>query len=149
MSSVATLEAATALFEGTFERDSLVWTFGKLAERILEQLFQAPCFRERYARWLLEKEPAVDADGGEQGLVVLNLELRADGRLSVIARPTRGEFVVVVNHPGFHAVIAAAYGLVSEPARQDGVCVAHFEGEVSLATRWALGLDAWLERQRR
>jgi hypothetical protein len=135
--------------EGTFERDSLVWSFGKLAESLIDLLFRAPCTRARYARWQAEDVVALGPEGAEQGLLMIDLSLEADGTLKVIARPSPGEFVIVASHTSFHAVMATAYGLVSEPQQQDGVCLAHFEGDPGVASRWALGLHAWLARQSR
>jgi hypothetical protein len=57
--------------------------------------------------------------------------------------------VIVASHMSFHAVMATAYGLASESQQQDGVCLAHFEGDPGVASRWALGLHAWMARQSR
>jgi hypothetical protein len=73
--------------EGTFERDSLIWSFGKLAEGLIDLLFQAPCSRARYARWLAEDVVELGAEGAEQGLLMIELALEADGILKVIPRP--------------------------------------------------------------
>jgi hypothetical protein len=75
------------------------------------------------------------------------MELGDDGQFSVVARPNRGEFVLIAHHDEFHVIMATSYGLLTPREEQDGVCLAHFEGNPTLAVRWALGLYELLERR--
>ncbi len=134
-------------WQSTFERDSVTWTFAKLAERAIQHLFKEPVARARYARWLLEEAPAVRSSAPDDGLLLTRMELGDDGQFSVVARPNRGEFVLIAHHDEFHVIMATSYALLTPREEQDGVCLAHFEGNPTLAVRWALGLYEVLERR--
>jgi hypothetical protein len=147
-SSGPLLPAATTAAPATFQRDSLVWAFGKLAERAVRHFLRDTVARARYARWLAEEaDRCVDATGLEQGLLLVGLELGSDGCVRLEARPTRGQFLLIVQHARFQAVVALSH-LSLRPRQQcDGICLADFEGDLELATRWALGLVTWLSKR--
>ena len=133
---------------GSFERDTLTWAFAKLAEHTLDELFQQPGQRSRYSRWLTEEAPLLVAAGAaEQGLMLVELELGLDGRLSVLARPSPGEFVLTAAHRSFNLVLASAYEALAQNPEQEYVCVAHFDGDAELAARWAASLRHWLDNR--
>ena len=75
------------------------------------------------------------------------VRLEADGTLKLIARPSRGQFLLVIEHQQFEGVVAIAHGSSSASRQPDGVCLACFEGDAALAARWALGASAWLARR--
>jgi hypothetical protein len=139
--------AASSSWQSTFERDSVTWTFAKLAERTLKHLFRDASSRALYLRWLLEEAPGLRSSAPDDGLMLTQLELGDDGELSLVARPERGEFVLIVHHDEFHVLMATSYGVLTASEQQDGVCLAHFEGNPTLAVRWALGLHEVLERK--
>lgn len=135
---------------GTFERDSLVWSLGRLAERVIRFFLRQPGASARYARWLEQDAPrAADASGLEDGMLATSLELGDDGLLKLLARPTKGQFLLVIEHARFETVVAIAHGSLRSDRQPDGVCLAHFEGDPALAARWALGASAWLARRSR
>jgi hypothetical protein len=141
--SAKTTPAAPA----TFQRDSLVWAFGKLAERAVRHFLRDANARARHARWLAE-DPAQRADtSGLEGLLLVGVELGTQGCLRLEARPARGQFLMVVQHSGFHAVVALSHPGRSARQQCDGICLADFEGDAALATRWALGLNTWLSKR--
>lgn len=134
---------------GSFERDSVTWSFAKLAERVIRAQLRPPAARARYVRWITREAPALaGTERAEQGLVLSELDLDGDGALTLIARPTRGQFVLVVRHERFEVVMATTYGVVMPRRQQDGVCLAHFEGDAALSVRWALALHESLGRGR-
>src|SRR5262245_27473691 len=107
------LESAAASLapSGTFERDSLVWSLGRLAERMIRAFLRQPGACARYARWLAEDAPRLtDASGLENGLLATAVSLGDDGMLKLIARPSRGQFLLVVEHDRFESVVAIAHG---------------------------------------
>ena len=130
----------------SFQRDSLVWAFGKLAERAVRHFLRDASARARYARWLSE-EHGEDAAGLEQSLLLVGLELGTDGCVRLEARPTRGQFLLLAQHPRFHAVVALSHLALSARQQCDGICLADFEGDAERATRWALGLNTWLSKR--
>jgi hypothetical protein len=141
--SVATTAASTS-----FQRDSLVWAFGKLAERAVRHFLRDATARARYASWLADEAPQrVDPSGLEQGLLLVGLELGADGCVRLEARPARGQFLLIVQHARFQAVVALSHLSLKSRQQCDGICLADFEGDVELATRWALGLVTWLRKR--
>ena len=111
--------------------------------------------RARYARWLSEgatpEEAAAGDEAGspglEQGLLLVGLELGTDGCVRLEARPTRGQFLLLAQHPRFHAIVAISHQALSPKHQCDGICLADFEGDVEQATRWALGLNTWLSKR--
>jgi hypothetical protein len=133
---------------GTFDGDSLVWSLGRLAERIVRHFLRQPGDCARYARWLSEEAPRLAASAGlENGLLATAVSLGDDGALKLLARPTRGQFLLVIEHRSFEAVMAIAHGSLRPSRQPEGVCLAHFEGDAALAARWALGAGAWLSRR--
>lgn len=135
-----------------------MWAFGKLAERALRRFLRDPEARARYARWLSDDAPAhgsfagsftgLDAAPGiEQGLLLVGLELGAEGCVRLEARPARGQFLLLAQHPRFHAVVALSHQALSARQPCDGICLADFEGDMDQATRWALGLNTWLGKR--
>lgn len=133
---------------GTFERDSLVWALGRLAERMLRAFLRQPGACARYARWLADEAPRLtDASGLESGLLATAVSLGEDGTVKLVARPSRGQFLLVIEHERFESVVAIAHGSLSPSRQPDGVCVAFFEGDVALAARWALSASGWLGRR--
>jgi hypothetical protein len=140
--------AANSTAPATFQRDSLVWAFGKLAERAVRHFLRDATARARYASWLAE-DPAqrVDSSGLELGLLLVGLELGSDGCVRLEARPARGQFLLIVQHARFQAVVALSHQSLSARRQCDGICLADFEGDVELATRWALGLVTWLSKR--
>src|SRR5262245_12723470 len=118
--------AASVALAGTFERDSLVWSLGRLAERMIRSFLRQPGACARYARWLAEDAPRLtDASGLENGLLATAVSLGEDGTLKLIARPNRGQFLLVIEHGRFESVVAIAHGSLSPSRQPDGVCVAH------------------------
>jgi hypothetical protein len=141
-------DTTTDAYSGSFGRDTLTWAFARLAERTLDHLFSQPSSRARYARWLLEEAPQLALSAGpEQGLFLTDFELGEDGHYSLVARPPKGEFILVAQHRQFHVVMASYYGVFTPTPEQECVCIAHFEGNPQLAARWATGLRHWLDRQ--
>lgn len=139
---------APAAAPGTFQRDSLVWAFGKLAERAVRHFLRDATARARYARWLAdEAAERVDASGLEQSLLLIGLELGSDGCVRLEARPARGQFLLIAQHARFQAVVALSHLSLSPRQQCDGICLADFEGDVELGTRWALGLNTWLSKR--
>jgi len=135
---------------GTFERDSLVWSLGRLAERMIRSFLRQPGACARYARWLAEDAPwLTDTSALENGLLAAAVSLGEGGTVKLIARPSRGQFLLVIEHPRFESVVAIAHGSLSPSRQPDGVCVAFFEGDAAVAARWALGASAWLGRRSR
>jgi hypothetical protein len=133
----------------SFERDTRTWAFAKLSECVLDDLFRQAGEQARYARWLSEEAPLlIEGAGPAQGLLLIDLELGADGRLSVIARPCDGEFILTVRHQHFNVVLASSYGALAAQPEQECICVAHFEGDSALAARWASGLRHSLLQRR-
>lgn len=130
-----------------------MWAFGKLAERAVRHFLRDASARARYARWLADDALADDAAPAaatpriEQGLLLVGLELGSEGCLRLEARPARGQFLLLVQHPQFHAVVALSHQALSARQQCDGICLADFEGDVEQATRWALGLDTWLSKR--
>ena len=138
---------AVAAESSSFERDTVTWTFAKLAECVLDQLFEQAGERDRYALWLRREAPLLaESASPEQGLLLVDLDLGSDGQLSVMARPCEGEFVLTVQHLRFNVVLASAYAALAPEPEQECVCVAHFDGDAPLAARWASGLRHSLER---
>ena len=139
---------ATSVAAGTFERDSLVWSLARLAARTLRHFLRQPGQCARYARWLSEEAPHLACCSGlENGFVAAAASLGPDGALKLLARPVRGQFLLVIEHERFDAVVAIAHGSLSAGRQPEGVCLAHFEGDAALAVRWALGAGAWLSRR--
>jgi hypothetical protein len=136
-----------ATFAGSFERDTVTWAFARLAECTLRHLFCQQAVQARYSRWLRDEAPARSATfDGEQGLHLTDLNLDADGRFSCVARPRKGEFISIARHDAFELVLASYYCALDPHPEQEGVCVAHFEGNSAVAIRWASGLRQWLDR---
>jgi hypothetical protein len=143
-----------------------VWALGKLAERAVRHFLRDASARARYARWLSEDaerevrprearpreaRPREAEQGAaariEQGLLLVGLELGTEGCMRLEARPARGQFFLLVQHPRFHAVVALSHPALSARQQCDGICLADFEGDVEQATRWALGLNTWLSKR--
>lgn len=140
--------ASNTAAPASFQRDSLVWAFGKLAERAVRHFLRDPDARGRYAGWLAEDAAQAGASSGlEQGLLLVGLELGAEGCVRLEARPARGQFLLLAQHPRFHAVVAVSHQALSARQQCDGICLADFEGDVEQATRWALGLNNWLSKR--
>ena len=137
-----------ATFAGSFERDTVTWAFARLAERTLHHLFGQQVVQARYARWLREEAPGLSGAtfDGEHGLYLTDLNLDSDGRFSCLARPRKGEFISIARHDAFELVLASYYGALDPHPEQEGVCVAHFEGNSEVAIHWASGLRQWLDR---
>jgi hypothetical protein len=133
-----------------------VWAFGKLAERAVRHFLRDASARARYARWLSEGSTP-DVESGfdlaaqppvlEQNLLLVGLELGSEGCVRLEARPERGQFLLLAQHPRFHAIVALSHLTLSARQQCDGICLADFEGDVEQATRWALGLNTWLSKR--
>lgn len=114
----------------------------------MRHFLREPSARARYARWLAEDaEEQGASSGAEQGLLLVGLELGTEGCLRLEARPTRGQFLLLAQHPRFHAVVALSHQALSARQQCDGLCLADFEGDMEQATRWALGLNTWLSKR--
>lgn len=127
-----------------------MWAFGKLAERAVRHFLRDASARARYARWLSEDAAEHGASASasiEQGLLLVGLELGNEGCMRLEARPARGQFLLLAQHPRFHAVVALSHQALSARQQCDGICLADFEGDVEQATRWALGLNTWLSKR--
>jgi len=141
-------DTENASHAGSFDRDTLTWAFAKLTEHALDDLFGQPGQRRRYACWLTDEAPLLIAAGAaEQGLVLIDLELGMDGQLSVVARPSPGEFILTARHRSFNVVLASAYEALAASPEQECVCIAHFDGDAELAARWASSLRHWLDKR--
>jgi hypothetical protein len=146
--SLLAFEAPTSPAEGIFERDSLIWTFGKFAELTLNELFRSPHAWGHYSGWLAEEASELTPQSAEDGLLLMELELNPAGRLTVMALPRNGHFVITICHQQFRAVIASTYGLCPLHRQQHGVCLSHFDGDAGAATRWAVAMQTWLREKR-
>lgn len=131
-----------------------MWAFGKLAERAVRHFLRDAAARARYASWLSDDAPQQEsaprqgaASRIEQGLLLVGLELGSEGCVRLEARPARGQFLLLVQHPRFHAVVALSHQALSARRQCDGICLADFEGDMEQATRWALGLNGWLSKR--
>jgi hypothetical protein len=127
----------------SFARDSLVWSLGRLAERAIRQYFRQPQSSTRYRRRLSRFADDPESPNTEQ-LTLMCLGLGEDGQLTLTALPTPGQFLLSIEHERFQAVVAIFYTSPGAGKQPDGVCLAHFEGDAALATRWSLGLNTWL-----
>lgn len=150
MIEMADRHPAGALEGPSFERDTMTWAFARLAEFVLDQLFREPEDRHRYASWLQDEARLLVAGAdSEHGLSLIDLNLAADGQFDMIARPCEGEFIFTVRHSRFNVVLASSYAVLAQRPEQESVCIAHFDGDASLAARWAIGLRHSLRQRRR
>lgn len=115
---------------GSFGRDTVIYAFGVLGEAVLHRAYTDRVLWSRYEQWLSrgnhdEAEPLVctGIDGGTATL---------------LARPRGGEFCLDVEHPKFKALVALGLDARSPDLR--GVLVAQFEGDLVIASAFALAL---------
>lgn len=125
-----------------------MWALGKLAERTVRHFLRDASARARYARWLADGDAQPSAPSRiEQGLTLVGLELGSEGCVRLEARPARGHFLLLAQHPNFHAIVALSHQTLSARQQCDGICLADFEGDLQRATRWALDLNNWLSKR--
>ena len=131
----------SAEFQGAFDRDSIPWAFGRLAEQALRLAFSAPSARQRYQAWLRDEAPRYETEA--------SLQLSGTETFRLLARSARGEFVLVVEEPNFCLVLAFVVELSEgeEQLELEAVCVAHFDGDRFAALRWANALHHKLARK--
>jgi hypothetical protein len=135
---------AVAGESASFARDSLVWSLGRLAERAIRQYFRQPQSSDRYRQCLASFAGDDPESPNTEQFTLMCLGLGADGQLTLTALPTHGQFLLSIEHGRFQAVVAIAYASPGAGKQPDGVCLAHFEGDAALATRWSLGVNTWL-----
>jgi hypothetical protein len=142
---VAAVEEVPEDEGGGFTRDSLVWSLGRLAEGAVRHCIRQPESGARYRQWLADQVRQRPESPSEQ-LTLMCVSLGEDGRVTLTALPEAGQFVLSIEHEQFDAVVAIAQASLLDGKHPEGVCLAHFEGDSALATRWSLGCNGWLRR---
>lgn len=139
-----------AQWQSSFERDTLTLHFARLARVLLAQVLVDGQLMRHYKQWLA----AVPEDADDDLIptfVVVELCFEALGRFVLKARPRPNEVLLIAQHDQFCAAVGMSKVLPSDAHSSfvledglDAVCVAHFDGDASLATRWAIDLRAWI-----
>ncbi len=120
--------AALAAETCAFERDSLPWAFGRIAEETLRATLTGRAMQRRYAWWLQHEAPL--AEGSEP-----MMQMSRDGNCELWARQRVGEFVLTVESRDF-VVVLACVAVAEQATTVEAVCLAHFEGDASKALQW-------------
>jgi hypothetical protein len=119
--------------QGTFRRDTLVHSLGRLAEVVLQAAFHDDSFCERYCTWQIECDES-EKKSSQVSLPLLFTGLKK-GELAVLARDRDDEFFVKLTHPNFSALIAIAFERNAE--RSSATWVAQFDGTMLEAIHFA------------
>lgn len=120
-----------------FHRDTLIYSLSRMAEVVLEAAFSDEHFchhlAEWKARWHEDDGPRKDsARQPEQRTSTPLLCMGIDGaRVTIVARDTDNEFLVLCTHDAFSTLLAVAY--FPHPGRLVASCVVRFDGECSKA----------------
>ncbi|MEM6955006.1 MAG: hypothetical protein AAF411_00700 [Myxococcota bacterium] len=115
--------------DGGFARDTMIFAVGRLAERLLQTVFDSPHERRRYARAFQHS-----GFGPVEHNEVLTLFERGRGVVRVRVRPAFGEFFFCAQHPHFR--LLAPLGYDADARRVSGLWVAGFEGSQVRAVRF-------------
>ncbi len=130
--------------QGTFRRDTLVHSLGRLAEVVLQAAFNDDSFCDRYCNWQIECDQSPEKSS-QVSTPLLFTGLK-QGELAVLARDRDDEFFVKLTHPNFSVLIAIAFERHAE--RSSATWVAQFDGAMLEAIHFSNALADQIRQHR-